>query len=300
MVNQITAKLINEKGVVDLYNNDLHAELVDFAKAVANKIPGAFFTYWAVEDVNQLYLCLEGHPTPLGEIFIDKKHNHNTWEYQRAYGVRAYKQINVRGNKNDKLSTNMKVAVRNAAKYLTMRPIPKLAGVYVDYYRAIRNEYLSPITEKISASKNETFGHYAKNDVVEELLYLHSQGHTFKNTALQEKVANFRDNNRHFMEIVQDIPSAVECVISIANKQGDIVKFIVAEFIPMQKDDIITHWKFNADKHVRTYTKDELPDYIVDTIPMLSMVEDGDYLEGHGAKRNSYVYFVERRDELHV
>jgi len=292
MIN-ITADIVNKHGVFDYNDEGYLEELREFAKSVHSKIPGAFFVPYE-DSKHRLYLCLTGYPVTLGEIYIDRSNKSNQY-LERIYCIASDKTLNQRGIPNVKESTNINTAARNAAKHLTMRPLHSVAELFTGKLRNLRDSRMGPVNRELSRARTAVFGYSAPDALVEELTTLYDEGYTFKHSSIKEKLDTFIARRQDYDAALADRPYGFDCVMAVVNTKNIVEKFYVVSIKARDANELNPNWESDSEQHALTVRPDALPPHIANAIPMLEMVEDGEYVEGFGAKAMHGLYFVEKR-----
>lgn len=283
--------------VVDLETTDMHAEFVTFARAVVKKISGSYLIKHRT-DTKSAYVALDGYPFTLGQIFIDSTYR-GSYSAKRTFNVKSSNIYLARGSERRiKESVQLKAAVKNAATYLR----PNKAGgnmlELVMYCESNMQRTNNALYREMLVARRAAFGDNPSPAVVEELMYLYNVEAPFKSQKLRELITGYTNADTKYAESIANKSCEAVAVMAAPNRKGEVK---VCMLMPIKKyDGVTSDYKVKKPDDGETYpvtvSVDKLPQVVQDALPLIDMVDTGEYVEDIGIKREGGFYIVEIHD----
>lgn len=283
--------------VVDLETTDMHAEFVTFARAVVKKIPGSYLIKRTI-DTRTAYVALDGYPFTLGQIFIDSTYR-GSHSAKRTFIVKSSNIRLARGSdRSSKESVQLKAAVKNAATYLR----PNKAGAnmleLVTYCEPKMHHTNNTLYRDRIVARRAAFGDNPSPEVVEELMYLYNIEAPFKSQKLRELITGYTNADTKYAESIANKSCEAVAVMAVPNRKGEVKACML---MPIKKyDGVTSSYKVKKPDDGETYpvtvSVDKLPQVVQDALPLIDMVDTGEYVEDIGIKTRGGFYIVEIHD----
>jgi hypothetical protein len=181
-----------------------------------------------------------------------------------------------------KLTTNLKLAVKNALANLLPYTAREMAGIE---YPTMREK--SEESGRVKASKLPTLLNAVTHGVLmNEVRALHAAGVTF--------------TTPEFQSIVDNMDEAVQLANAERSKRVDmvLVSFVERNGSMMAdcseaRDVRNNHWPNVADE-VNTYPLADVPQFIVEKVSVLQGLDNGNHVDGVGVKIDDKLFWVEK------
>ena len=272
----------------------LSEHLVEFAKQVQKKIRGCYFIH-DTHRVSTLTVALDGYPETLGKIFLGTS-SHSSKAGKREYRVSSPNIRNERGDMNTKASVNIKTAVRNAATYLRARRYRDIVREVQMSISRVRREVVGTPSREYREARVVAFSTSRETPASEELLAIYKEGGHIRSSKLAEQLEAIVQARKDMEAEALDSPDDMVAVIPLWDRNLEAKKCALVAMKKSMDVDVV-EYKVNHDVDDKVLPTEELPQYIVDTMPMLDMLGGKGYLEGIGGMlRNGYA-FIEVRDD---
>jgi hypothetical protein len=251
---------------------------------------GVYQTNNSIRVFNEFAVYLDEFPFDIGRINF--KDNGARKNKSHTYGVYSRKISNAkyayhRDQHNMVMATDVKKAVKNAMKYFSPYSTKELAQAYYD---PIRSNVGKSQEEAIRNARN--FASPLTNDYVELLREIHS----LKQRGVEFKSIRFRQ----MAEGIDDILATYEhennrnigAIFVRFYQVGDQTYYSTQHAIEIKKH----HNNLQGSEENKAEGKpvSEIPEEIMGSVSVLSILNDGQYVPNVGMKLNSNHFWIER------
>jgi hypothetical protein len=249
---------------------------------------GTYQTTNSYRIVNEVGVCLDDFPFDLGRInFADNSVNNKGGN---TYGVYSRKITNAkyathRNQHHMIMGSDVKKAIKNAQKYLMPYSVKELAQAFYSPIRENVNSEFSSVQNKAQTLAQEVRSNY--HAILEEIRALTRAGVTFKTEEFR-KVANS----------VEEIYGEYE--FEKNRKVGALfVRFYKVgadSYVTLQEaKDIKDSWSTaTINGSPMGYRASELPQDVVGSVSVLSILNDGQYVANVGMRIDENHFWIER------
>jgi len=293
-VSEINKGLDLEKQQEVRDNLASNSALQAFMAEVRKAFRGALFT--PVEGhKTKVYVHMPNDPYVLGWIGYGDYQTTVTAD-QKTYTVYSKNIMNMKyADYNDQhymaMSVNLSTAVRNAKKYL--RPLTTKDMAIDEYDRMLKLADKSKDKAELIKSnahmdllRHTTSG--KPNALVEYMRTLISVGHEFTDKELEGSLLNYFKVEEEANVLKKKKVKTL--FVRIYEKYGKQVFDVVSVIKNPQR------WGHIADS-LTTYDKDKVPEYIMGKVSMLSMVDNGHWVDDVGYRVDATMFYVTAPDD---
>jgi len=282
-------------------------DLMEFANAVKDVMPNVTFLPVDAEHIslpvpnssnqqririyNEVSIVMDGYPFDIGRInFKDNAVKSSDKAPTNTFGVHSRKIHNAkyathRSQYNMIMSNDIKKAVKNVCKYIMPFSTRELAQAFYDNMQ----NHVSSISEKAQrALKNHCHSlGYNYQEVAEEIMYLKSQGIKFKNQLFINVAEGIEDLYTTYQ---QETARKIGATFVRIYKVGD------QPYVSLQEiDDFKKHvWNAKIDMPTTDKPVSELPEDMVGSISVLSILENDNYVADVGMKLDSNHFWIQK------
>jgi len=269
-------------------------DLQDFMKEVRKAFRGVLFTPVA-GDKSRVYVHMPNDPYVLGWIGYGDYQTTVSAD-QKSYTVYSKNIMNMKyGDYNDQhymaMSINLDTAVRNAKKYL--RPLTTKDMALDEYDKMIKlSEKSKDKAELLRTNahmdllRHSTSG--KPNALVEYMRTLVSVGHEFTDKELEGSLLNYFKVEEEANVLKEKKVKTL--FVRIYEKYGKQVFDVVSVIKKPQG------WGHIADS-LTTYDKDKVPEDIMGKVSVLSMVDNGHWVDDVGYRVDATMFHVTAPDD---
>ena len=287
-----------DEGVIDIYSNkDKHHDLLAFAKAIHRKRRDLFFVDVASRNSRFLKVCAVGQFEMLGEIQIVTPVSGPN-KYKEVYRVHSRRYMKKRGERFLKDSKDLATAVKTAVKYLKPRSIDSLVDSAIYFFNDARGKIINPTASKLRQVRGDLYGGTTghTDELQYELITLYEAGYMFKSPHVRDSVAQIIQLTEELEQIATDNPPAVDLVIPVVGSEYKLNMYMVVRLCPISES--VQSFRYHYDERVAVLTVnyDKLPHHIKDNIPLVTMTEQGQYVEGVGMMTRDGNAIIEIRE----
>lgn len=253
--------------------------LRDFAWEVKRKLRGVRVVP-EESNYNKQYYLLDENPCPYVLGWLGYRDFTDSDNYNEAkYGVWSKRIVNKRykwGSKKHLLtSANMKIALRNVARSIRLYTPAEIATFsYSQYTNGLNNSDYASREEE-----NDLWRKVKNSDSLKPELLDLLGAHTFADTQIEEHLMGIKSRMDDRQEVERNSGTKLALVVA-----SDPNKVMVAHLSP-------SGYKFSVPS-CYTCTMGELPSEIRSSLAVLSMVDQGTFIEGTGIKVVEDVYYV--------
>jgi hypothetical protein len=247
-------------------------------------------TETTIRTIRELYLYVDECPFALGSIGYKNYTVSHRAHPTETYGVfsrkiRNAKYSDVRNEYNLMTTSNIDKAVNLVMGFITPYTDKELAG---EYYRDITNR-VDDVRRKANndvenALRNIKYG--GDKTLAMELIALKATGYRFKTNEFNEALDKIEIA---FNKRIEEERRKVNAIfVRLRNVGGDTYADV------LEADDITSNSKPNFVSPPTTYSMDNLPEYILNGISVLNILQDGQYVERIGQKLDETSFWLEK------
>jgi len=281
----------------------VHKELMEFANAVKDAMPNVTFIPVEADYVsvppssntqririyNEVSILMDGYPFDIGRInYKDNAVKSGNTDY--TYGVYSRKIHNAkygthRTQFNMIMSNDMKKAVKNACKYIMPYSTRELAQAFYDNMQ----NHVGRIVDKAQRALKDhchPLG-YNYHEIAEEIMYLKSQGVKFKNKIFTDVADGIEDLYTTYQ---QETTRKIGATFVRIYKVGD------QPYVSLQEVPDFKNYSWNTKIDIPTTDKpvSELPEDMVGSISVLSILENNHYVADVGMKLDGSHFWIQK------
>lgn len=208
-----------------------------------------------------------------------------------TYNVHARNIVNGKYSTGSKqhnmlMSSNLSVAVKNAKKFLRRLSPTELVQHTHSHVRDAINQMRTTAREVIMREEVMLFGSSLhareKSPILKEIRHLVDAGHTFLDTSMFERLSRYFALCDEHKESQQPYDMLFVSITQSGGKQ---------RFDVVPVDQAENHWPRMSDPQT---LYDDVPEYLLGRLAVLSMVEVGTFVPGVGFKHTEGLFYVAR------
>lgn len=270
------------------YPNDMYRTVKHVEITTADHVPGHENISFYVMDEFLVYM--DEYPFELGRVNYKNNSTSGYSSSNKTFGVYSRKIDNAkyqphRDQRNMIMSTDPKKAIKTARTYLVPYTHAEMATILYSNIQEPVEKVQSQAESKVWSLGNTMRG----NDVITELMHLSKLGVEFKTEAFREAANKIGEL---MGKVDEEKRRSVSALFARVRTTDGFTFVDVIEAHDLRKNHVRP--VFGMGTQPTTYSNEEVPEDIAGAISVLSILEDGQYVERVGQKFDATTYWIER------